>query len=532
MARARPPRPGSSRPSRPLSEPGARPAASAVSEARPQVVIVGLGPGDPSLVTAGTLEAIAGVPVRWLRTSRHPSAGLVPAARSFDHLYEQATDLEEVYAGIVEALVEEAAAAPGRRVLYAVPGSPSVAERTVELLRADSRVVTEVLAAVSFADVAFHRLGVDPLAVGARFVDGHRFATEAAGYQGPMLVGQCDSLAVLTEVKLAVASVVELLPPGHRPHLVVLQRLGLPGEEVTTLAWDELDRAVRPDHLTSVWVPGLGLAFAPEMVRLEELVRTLRAKCPWDRQQTHQSLTRYLLEESYEVLEAVDELDSGDQAFEHLEEELGDVLFQVFFHSVLAAEEGQFTVADVARTVHDKLVGRHPHVFGDVEAATAADVVRNWEQIKREEKGRTGVMDGVPGNLPALLYAHKVGRKAASVGFDWESAEGALRKVAEELDELVEVAGPAATGEGSADSADQAGEELGDLLFAVVNVSRHLHVDPEAALRGATVKFRRRFEALEARASQRGWALADLGLEGMDALWEEVKAAERAALHP
>ena len=288
-----------------------------------------------------------------------------------------------------------------------------------------------------------------------------------------------------------------------------------------------------------MWVPSLGFPFAPEMVRLEQLVRTLRAKCPWDRQQTHQSLTRYLLEESYEVLEAIDELAQGEEAFEHLEEELGDVLFQVFFHSVLAAEAGQFTVANVARTVHDKLVGRHPHVFGDVEATTAADVVRNWEQIKRAEKGRTGTMDGVPGNLPALLYAHKVGRKAASVGFDWENTDGAMRKVAEELDELAAVVSEAAgvpeqTGvseqtvasEAAGDRSARAAEELGDLLFAIVNVSRHLHVDPEAALREATVKFRRRFNAVESMAAERGAALADLGLAGMDALWEEVKASE------
>ena len=176
--------------------------------------------------------------------------------------------------------------------------------------------------------------------------------------------------------------------------------------------------------------------FASELVRLEELVRTLRARCPWDREQTHKSLTRYLLEEAYEALEAIEELGPDGEGYEHLEEELGDVLFQVVFHSVLAAEQGQFALGDVARNVHDKLVGRHPHVFGDVVAKTPDDVLKNWELIKKREKGQASVMDEVARNLPALLYAHKIQRKAASVGFDWDNAGGALEKVGEELTEL------------------------------------------------------------------------------------------------
>jgi tetrapyrrole methylase family protein/MazG family protein len=266
------------------------------------------------------------------------------------------------------------------------------------------------------------------------------------------------------------------------------------------------------------------------MVRLEELGRTLRAKCPWDRQQTHQSLTRYLVEESYEVLEAIDELGTEGTGYEHLEEELGDVLFQVVFHSVLASEEGQFALSDVARNVHDKLVGRHPHVFGDVDAKTPEQVSKNWEQIKKREKGRTSTMDDVPRNLPALLYAHKIQSRAATVGFDWESAEGAFPKISEELAELSVAIAAAQTSSGSSTgprpSVEAVREELGDLLFAVVNVARHLMVDPETALREATAKFRRRFGAVEALAAERGLDLSVLDLAALDALWSDVKAAE------
>ena len=221
-------------------------------------------------------------------------------------------------------------------------------------------------------------------------------------------------------------------------------------------------------------------------------MRTLRRECPWDREQTHRTLTRHLLEETYETLEAIDGLDGSAETVGHLEEELGDLLFQVFFHATLAAEEGWFTLADVARVIHDKLVHRHPHVFGNVEADSAEQVLVNWEQIKKAEKGRSSIMDGLPGDLPSLLYAHKVQRKAASVGFDWDDVEGALPKVDEELDELREAIATAVEGDIEA--------ELGDLLFAVVNVARHLDVDPETALRGASAKFRSRFQAVEAQA--------------------------------
>lgn len=486
-------------------------------------MVVGLGPGRPGLVTAESLAAIERISVRFLRTSRHPSASVVPGARSFDYLYDSASSIDEVYSGIVDALAQ-AATAEGE-VLYAVPGSPSVAERTVELLRTDPRVETTVLAGVSFVDLAFDRLGVDPLAAGVRMVDGHRFTEESAGSAGPLLVGQCDSSRVLSEVKLALGEACATV--------TVLKHLGLPEEEISVVASVDLDRVVAPDHLTSVWVPRLAAPLAAAFVRLEELGRTLRARCPWDRVQTHVSLTRYLVEESYEAIEAIEELGPDGAGYEHLEEELGDVLFQVVFHSVLAAEQGQFSLADVAERVHDKLVSRHPHVFGDVEAATAEDVNRNWEQIKRREKGRASVMDDVPRDLPALLYAHKVQRKAASVGFDWEDAEGALPKIGEEVSELAEAI--AAEAAGSADEAlasprDEGAvrDELGDLLFAVVNVARHLKVDPEAALREATAKFRRRFTAVEVLAAKRGQELADLDLAQLDELWEEVKAGEPA----
>jgi tetrapyrrole methylase family protein/MazG family protein len=376
-------------------------------------------------VTAAVTAAVARVPHRYLRTIRHPAADVVGEATSFDALYEQAERIEDVYAGIVDRLV--AAAARHGEVLYAVPGSPVVAEHTVERLVADDRVAVELVPGLSFADLAWVRLGIDPVERGVRMVDGHRFGVEAAGERGPLLVGQCDTRDVLSAIKLAVADALGDVDGGavDPPPLVVLQRLGLPDERVVEVVWPDLDRAVVPDHLTSVYVPRLAAPVAGEVAAFAEVVRRLRADCPWDREQTHQSLRRHLLEESYEVLEALDHLDvEAGVGYEALEEELGDLLFQIVFHARLAAEEGRFDLADVARGVSTKLVGRHPHVFGDVTATSAEELAVQWEAAKVAEKGRASVMDGIPAALPALLYAQKVQRKAAAQGVDWRELVG------------------------------------------------------------------------------------------------------------
>jgi tetrapyrrole methylase family protein/MazG family protein len=314
-----------------------------------------------------------------------------------------------------------------------------VAEHAVQLLLGRDDLDVEVLPALSFLDLAWARLGVDPVAVGARLVDGRRFAVEAAGAAGPLLVGQCDQRHVLSDIKLAV----EDGPDGPGPdEVVVLQRLGLPDESIRTVAWDDLDREVEPDHLTSLWIPRLAAPVAGEVAAFAELVRTLRAECPWDREQTHASLTRHLLEETYEVLDAIDHLDvEAGTGFEALEEELGDLLFQVVFHAVLGAEEGQFTLADVARGIHDKLHARHPHVFDPSAAATDIDQLSvDWERRKVEEKGRGSVMDGIPGTLPSLAYAAKVQKKATSQGVDWRTLVGSEDPWAARVLDLVDEA--------------------------------------------------------------------------------------------
>lgn len=480
------------------------------------VVVVGLGPGSVVHVTAETTATIARIPRRYLRTAIHPSAHLVSDAVAFDDVYERAEHFDDVYREITERLV--AAANEHGEVLYAVPGSPLVLERTVRSLRADERVTVEIVPAMSFLDVAWARLGIDPIESAVRLVDGHDFAVGAAGHTGALLVAHTHANWVLSDIKLAIDD-----PAGWLDDtpVVLLQALGTHHERIVDTTWAEMDRAIDADHLTSLFVPSLGVAAGNGYVRFHHLARTLRERCPWDIEQTHRSLVPYLIEETYEVVDAIRALDPDDPTTdEHLIEELGDLLYQIEFHATIAEQAGRFTIADVTAGIHDKLVRRHPHVFGGadgrgVEVADSDEVLSNWDAIKRAEKGRTSVFDGIAGSLPSLSYAHQVQRKAAKVGFDWSDVDGALPKVAEETAELHDAIA-------SLDP-DAIADELGDLLFAVVNVARHLRVDPEVALRAASQKFRERFEQVEQLARDRGIDLHASELAILDSLWGEVK---------
>jgi tetrapyrrole methylase family protein / MazG family protein len=480
----------------------------------PTVTVVGLGPGGDDHVTAETIASIARISHRFVRTTRHPSAHLVGEATSFDDVYEAADSFTDVYAEIVDRLV--AAAAEHGEILYAVPGSPLVLERTVRTLRADSRVATTVLPALSFLDVAWARLGIDPVEAGVRLVDGHDFARAAGGEHGPLLIAHTHANWVLSDIKLAVESA-----NGDEP-VTILQRLGTPDEVIIETTWSELDRSVDADHLTCVYVPHLAHPVADHYLRFHELARTLRERCPWDREQTHKSLAPYLVEEAFELVDALEALDPEVPASDnHVIEELGDLLYHIEFHAAIAEQEGRFSIVDIVDGVHDKLVRRHPHVFGDVEAHDAHTVEANWDDIKRDEKQRDSIFDGVPKAQPALSFAQQLQRRAAKVGFDWDEVAGPLDKIAEELAEV-----RAAIDAGNQD--DVAGE-LGDLLFAVVNAARHSGADAELALRRAAAKFRTRFAAVEALAAERGVDLATAGLQALDALWDEVKRAEASS---
>jgi len=452
----------------------------------PVLDVVGLGPAGPDLLTEGTRSLIASASTCVLRTFRHPAAEalrdtLLRKATSFDHRYAAADSMDDVYGGIVEELVALAVAAESSSpVVYAVPGSPVVAEHTVELLLADERVDVRVHPAMSFLDLSWVRLGLDPVERGVQLVDGHRFETAAAGLPGPLLIAQCDHRFVLSDIKLAVDPLPEV-------PVVVLHHLGLADEQVLTVPWEELDRVVDADHLTSVFVPELATPVGGEMVALSLLVERLRGLDPWKAEQTHDSLKRYLLEEAHEVFEAIDayDPDTGEGAAE-LCGELGDLLYQVVFHATIGAEAGWFTLGDVAAAIRSKLEHRHPHLAagdGSADLPAVADLETQWEQAKRAELGRSSAFDGIPAELPALARALKVARKADALGLIDEPA-AADRSVL--VDASIAVA---------ADPADPV--LVGELLGVVVEACRRGGVDPEDALRQRTLGAEARYRSRE-----------------------------------
>lgn len=476
----------------------------------PTIEVVGLGPAGDGLMTVEAHRLLTASPVAVLRTRQHPAAEAFPDLPSFDGHYESAPTFDAVYRTIVADLVDRARQFGS--VVYAVPGSPLVAERTVVLLRDDPAVVSGdvelvVHPALSFLDLAFSRLGVDPVATGVRLVDGESFAIDAAGERGPLLVAQCWSKAVLSDIKLAAE-----VPAGTQ--VTVLHHLGLPDERIWDVGWEELDRTFEPDHLTSLWLPSLAAPVAAELARLDELMHTLRRRCPWDRSQTHESLARHLMEESYETLEAIDAVaavdrraergmwteaaTSDEEAIAHLEEELGDLLFQIYFHATLAAEAGRFTLADVARGVHDKLVSRHPQLFdpdgteiaGGGGLAGPEQAATDWEALKKSEKGRSSITEGIPLALPALALAAKLQRKGMTVGLQLPSLGEEMAAIEAEVRALT--SGDAAAPVDSSDNPLR----IGALLFSLVNLARLVGVDPESALRARAASYRDSVAAL------------------------------------
>lgn len=483
-----------------------------------ELIVVGLGAGRKGLMTEETKKLLTEEACVRLRTAKHPTVEELKKEgytfESFDYVYEQKDTFEEVYDTIVEAclsLAEETG-----RLIYAVPGSPLVAEKTVQLLRerAEGRSVKlTILPAMSFLEVLYVRLGVDPIN-GLTILDGDDIGKIAFDNTVALVVTQVYDRAVASEVKLALMEQYDDEQP-----ITFVRNLGLDDEEVREIPLYELDRQPNIDHLTSIYVPRREPREQTfDMTPLTDVMQTLRSPggCPWDIEQTHESLRRYMIEEVYEVIEAIENEDAP-----LLCEELGDLLLQIVFHARVAEECGHFSMQDVIDGVTAKMIRRHPHVFGDISVSDAGEVLVNWDAIKAQEKAgqRKGALDGVSPGLPALMAAFKLQKKASKVGFDWEEAKEVWEKVREELGELAE-----ASAEGDQTAIE---EEFGDVLFSLVNLSRFLHIEPETSLTAANHKFRRRFTFIEEKMEKQGIKWKDMTIDAMNELWEQAKQEEK-----
>jgi tetrapyrrole methylase family protein / MazG family protein len=480
-----------------------------------KIEVLGLGAGDLEQLPLGVYKKLIKAGHVYLRTKEHPViAELVQEGlsfTSFDSIYEKHDQFDEVYQEIVQNLLEKARA---EQVIYAVPGHPLVAERTVQLLleygpKQDVDII--IGGGQSFIDAIFQSLKIDPVE-GFQLLDGTLLHSNQLQIDQHIFISQVYDQFVASNIKL---TLMERLPDDYE--VVIVTAAGSRNERIERVPLYELDRKVTLDNLTSVYVPPVQdeQIMLKNFSKLREIIAVLRGPngCPWDKEQTHESLKKYLIEETFEVIEAID---SGD--IDHLIEELGDVLLQVMLHAQIGEDEGYFAIEDVIEVLSEKMIRRHPHVFGDKTAKDSKEVLRNWQEIKKQEKGEadSSLLDGISKSLPNLLRAYEIQKKAAKVGFDWKEITPALEKVKEELVEF--------ENEIKQDSLILAKKEFGDILFAFVNVARFLDIHPEEALFETNQKFIRRFQFIEKKVKNSGKAIEEHSLEELDQFWDEAKS--------
>ncbi|MEG1810222.1 MAG: nucleoside triphosphate pyrophosphohydrolase [Clostridia bacterium] len=465
----------------------------------------------PLSITERAKNAILGASHLFLQTTQHPSAQWVLDSNipfeSMDDLFDRSLDFDELNRRIADRVV------CGENAVYAMPGRGAGAAQLSAILASanNAGIELEILPSSGFGEAA---MAILPIATDTS----HLLMCAANSLPAtldpyiPLCVEELDTRLRAGEVKLTLS---EYFPQAHTVHIINMDNSGIYRSDEIPLY--ELDRQPSYSSSTVLYVEAVPFDKL-ERYGVEQLVEVLirlRAPggCPWDAEQTHSTLRSALIEETYEVLDAIERDDS-----DALCEELGDLLLQIAFHTYIEQERAEFTLRDVASGIVKKLIYRHPHVFGSVQVSNANDVLFNWEQLKKLEKNiktQSEAMHAIPSGLPALMRSAKVQKKAADVGFDWDNAADAIAKIHEEADELYEAI--------NSDSIDAVSEELGDLLFSAVNVARLLKRDPELTLRAATDKFIARFELMERTIIASGHSPANMTLAEMDVFWEKAK---------
>jgi tetrapyrrole methylase family protein/MazG family protein len=477
------------------------------------IILLGLGPGNPDLLTREVWSLLNSISEIYLLTTHHSSVQGFPKGlqvHSFDNILDGEEDYQKVLDHIVRTVIELGCRPEG--VVYGVPGHPFIAEATSQEIyqRAKAEgLPVELIEGISLIGPTLAAIGLDQ----SSHISVVPMLELVSNYHPlnppnfPAIITQIHSKISLSRVK---TTLLALYPSNHPVQLV--HAAGTPNLAVENLPLDQIDQSEKVGILTSLYVPQLGVHTSFE--EFQELIAHLRSPegCPWDREQSHQTLRRNLMEETFEALEAIDRADP-----ELMQEEFGDLLLQITLHAQIASENGDFTMSDVIKGIYSKLVHRHPHVFGDMDLKDAQVVIKNWERLKALERGENeqkekGLLEGIPTSMPALAVADAYQRRAARVGFDWPKIEGVIDKIKEEIDEFM-----------NSDGKKAQVEEIGDILFAVANMARWVDIDPEAALRSANEQFRIRFAVIESEAQRSGKQLSDMTLEEMDEIWHRAK---------
>ena len=480
-----------------------------------EITVVSLGPGDPSLLTLEAADALRCAGKLVLRTGRHGVSAWLDKQNvqydTFDALYDDFWDFDELHAEMAKRLWNMAQETP---VTYAVMDAAS--DGSVAALSAAKPADGSIrrIAGLTGADVCMATLPHTSDGAGLRILPAIDCTKAAYDPATPLMITEIDDRILAGETKLWLSEMyndemeIIFFPPSEKSQ-----------RKPVTIELADLDRQKKYDHTCCAYIPAAPFRTRRRfcMADLEEIVATLRGPggCPWDREQTHETLRNTLLEEAYEAAGAIDEKDP-----DHLFDELGDVLLHIVMHADIAKSHGTFTLGDVYTAICEKMIYRHEHIFGDKKLDTTAAVLDNWDKLKQQEKGlrtQASVLADVSRALPALWRAAKVQKKAAKVGFDWDNPTDALPKVHEEADEVL----------AELDAKRDPAEELGDLLFSCVNVARLCGCDPEMLLTTATDKFVTRFTAMENLIISDGKALEGLTLDEMDVYWNRVKTAQQ-----
>jgi tetrapyrrole methylase family protein/MazG family protein len=490
------------------------------------IKVVGLGSGNRDGITLGAWDELRQAKRIMLRTEQHPTVDWLREQglhwRSFDSFYMTYTSFQDVYHAVVESLLEEAR--EGDDIVYAVPGHPSVAEQTVAMLRArcpEESIALHIIGSESFLDRAFMVLGFDPVE-GFQLLDATALHAHQIQPHHHIVITQVYDTSVASDVKL---TLMEKYPDDYE--VTIGHALGVPGsEQVMQVPLYALDRIEGYGNLSLIYVRRTEREdiHYRSLDKLHEIVAHLRSPqgCPWDREQTHRSLRKYFVEETFEALETIDNDDPIA-----MQEELGDVLLQIMLHAQIEEESGAFTIHDVIAGLSEKLIRRHPHVFAQLHVNGVEDVLQTWQEIKAQEKKDAGlvssqsILSDVPTGLPSMVRSVALQKKAAKVGFDWAEPSQISAKIREELHEFeAELRGLVVPGE---DQSEPLLDEMGDLLFAVVNLARFLKLDPEEALARTNRKFIRRFEYIEQQLRLRDKTFDQTTIIELEQWWQEAK---------